>query len=110
MDDYIVKLTSQSEEQIQKIINYIVCELKAPEAALHLLNTFENSFASLGCFPQRVALIDCEPWRTNGIHCLPIKNFFVYFWINEETKTVQIIAVIYNKRDQMHQLSLVDME
>ena len=33
---YIVKVTSQAEEQIQEIIYYITHELKAPDAALHL--------------------------------------------------------------------------
>ena len=110
MDDYIIKITSQADQQIQEITNYIVHELKAPEAALHLLDILENSFVSLERFPQRVALTDKEPWRTNGIHCFPVKNFLVYFWINEETKTVQITAVIYAKRDQIRQLSQMDME
>ncbi len=107
---YIVKITSQAEEQIQEIIQYITHELKAPEAALHLLDTFENTFISLAHFPQRVALIDKEPWRTKGIHRLPIKNFLVYFWIDENNTKVQITAVIYEKRDQLRQLSHMDME
>lgn len=110
MDDFMVKVTSQAEQQIQEITSYIVHELKAPEAALHLLDTLETSFASLRNFPQRVSLTDKEPWRTNGIHCLPVKNFLVYFWINEENKTVQITAVIYTKRDQIRQLSQMNME
>jgi len=110
MDDYIVKTTSQAEEQIQEIIHYIAFELKAPEAALNLLDTLENAFVSLAHFPQRVALIDKEPWRTKGIHRLPVKNFLVYFWIDEDNMKVQITAVIYVKRDQLHQLSQMQTE
>lgn len=110
MDDYTVKLTAQAEKHLQEIAQYITHELKAPEAALHLLDILEKSFVSLERFPQRVALTDKEPWRTNGIHCFPAKNFLLYFWINEETKTVQITAVIYAKRDQIRQLSQMDME
>lgn len=107
---YIVKITSQAEEQIQEIIYYITNELKAPNAALHLLNTLENTFLSLSNFPQRVALIDEEPWHTNGIHRLIVKNFLIYFWIDEDNAKVQITAVIYAKRDQLHQLSQMNME
>lgn len=110
MADYIVKITSQAEKQIQEIIHCISYELKAPDAALHLLDSFENTFTSLTQFPQRVTLMDEEPWRTNGIHRLPVKNFFVYFWIDDNKMKVQITAVIYSKRDQMHQLSQMDME
>ena len=81
---YNVKITSQAEEQMQETIYYIAHELKAPDAALHLLDALENSFVSLTHFPQRVALMDEEPWHTNGIHRLPVKNFLVYFWIDED--------------------------
>ena len=98
---YNVKITSQAEEQMQETIYYIAHELKAPDAALHLLDALENSFVSLTHFPQRVALMDEEPWHTNGIHRLPVKNFLVYFWIDEDKMTVQITAIIYEKRDQL---------
>ena len=99
---YVVKITSQAEAQMQEIIHYITNELKAPDAALHLLDTLENS--------QRVALVEEEPWRNNGIHRLPVKNFLVYFWIDEDNMNVQVTAVIYEKRNQLHQLSQMDME
>lgn len=109
-ETYIVKITSQAQQQIQEIIHYITYDLKARDAALHLLNTLEDNFNSLAQFPQRIALIDEEPWHTKGIHRLPVKNFLVYFWIDEPNKKVQITAVIYSKRDQLRQLSQMDME
>lgn len=107
---YMIKITSQAEEQIQEIIHYITYELKAPDAALHLLDALEDSFTSLTHFPQRVVLVDEEPWHTNGIHRLPVKNFLVYFWIDEDHMRVQIIAIIYEKRDQLRQLSQLGIE
>lgn len=107
---YVVKITSQAEAQMQEIIHYITYDLKAPDAALHLLDALEDSFTSLAHFPQRVALINEEPWHSNGIHRLPVKNFLVYFWIDEDNIKVQIIAVIYEKRDQLRRLSQIDME
>ena len=95
---YIVKVTSQAEEQIQEIIYYITHELKAPDAALHLLDALEESFASLAYLPHRIALVNEEPWHSKGIHRLPVKNFLVYFWIDEDNMKVQITAVIYGKR------------
>lgn len=60
MDEYTIKITSQTEKQLQEIIHCITHELKAPEAALHLLDALEKAFASLEHFPQRVALVDSE--------------------------------------------------
>ncbi len=107
---YNVKVTSQAEDQIQEIMHYIAYELKAPDAALHLLDALEDSFTSLAKFPQRVILVEDEPWHTNGIRRLPVKNFLVYFWIDEDNMRVQVTAVIYGKRDQLRQLSQMDME
>ncbi len=76
---YTVKITSQAEEQIQRTIYYIARELKAPDAALYLLDTLENSIAALSHYPQRVARINEEPWHTKGIRRLSVKNFLIYF-------------------------------
>lgn len=110
METYTVKVTSQAETQIQEIIYYITHKLAAPDAALRLLDALEESFLSLSQFPQRIALVNEEPWRTNEIRRLPVKNFLVYFWIDEDDMKVQITAVIYAKRDQIRQLSQMDLE
>lgn len=107
---YTVKITSQAEEQTQEIIYYITHELKAPDAAFHLLDILEDSIASLSHYPQRVALIDEEPWHTKGIRRLPVKNFLIYFWIDDTNMTVHVTAIIYGKRDQLRQLSQMDMK
>ena len=107
---YTIEITAQAEEQMQEITHYIAFELKAPDAALHLLDELEDFFLSLSEFPQRIPLTDEKPWRTSGIHRLPIKNFLVYFWIDEKNMKVKVTAVIYAKRDQIRQLSQMDME
>lgn len=107
---YTIEITSQAEEQMQEITQYIASELKAPDAALHLLDALEDTFLSLSEFPQRIPLTDEEPWRANGIRRLPIKNFLVYFWIDENNMKVKVTAVIYAKRDQTRQLSQMDIE
>ena len=37
-------------------------------------------------------------------------NFYIYFWIDEENKKVQIIGVIYVRRDQSRQLDQMKTE
>jgi len=107
---YTVKITTQAEEQLQEIVDYVASELKAPKAALRLLNEMERSISSLSQFPQRVALTEEEPWRTCGVRKMPVKNFLIYFWIDEENSKVQVTAVIYGKSDQLKQLSRMEME
>jgi toxin ParE1/3/4 len=73
-----------------------------------LLYEIESSISSLSQFPQRVALTEEEPWRSTGIHKMPVKNFLAYFWIDEENSKVQVTAIIYGRRDQIKQLSQMD--
>ena len=110
MTEYAIKITRQAQEQMREIVSYISEELKAPDAALHLLDILENAITSLAQMPQRIALTEEEPWRSNGIHKMPVKNFLVYFWIDEENTRVQVTAIVYVKRNQIRQLSNMEIE
>ena len=108
-EKYMVKITTQAQEQLKEIIHYINYSLQAPGTAMKMLDTLEKEIASLDQFPNRVPLTEEEPWHSQGIHKLPVKNYLVYFWVDEEAKKVQVIGIIYGRRDQRHQLSNLDM-
>ena len=101
---YKVKITEQASSQMLEIFSYISDTLKEPIAAERLLDDLQKSIFSLETMPKRVALTDEEPWRSYGIHKMPVKNFLVYFWVNDEQKEVHITAVIYGKINQLEQL------
>lgn len=109
MDEYTVKITPQASAQMLEIFSYISSTLKEQVAEERLLDELQNSILSLNTMPKRAALVDEEPWRGYGIHKMPVKNFLVYFWINEEQKEVHITAVIYGRRNQSEQLKQMDM-
>ena len=109
MDEYKVKITPQAKEHMLEIFSYIGTTLKVPVAAERLLDELQRSILSLNIMPKRVPLVEDEPWRGYGIHKMPVKNFFVYFWVNDKQKEVHIIAVIYSRRDQLEQLRQLDI-
>lgn len=108
-ETYTVKITKQAQGQIREIIRYIRFTLQAPETAMKMLDTLEQEIAALDHFPNRVPLTAEEPWHSQGIHKLSVKNYLVYFWVDEAVKKVQVIGVIYGRKDQRHQLSNIDM-
>ena len=107
-EQYSVEITAFAQKQMQEVVRYIAAELQSPEAAIRFLDTLEAAAASLERLPNRIALTQEEPWRSHGVHKMPVKSFLVYFWIDEAAKRVQITAVIYGKRDQMQQLLNID--
>ncbi len=108
-NEYEVKVTRQALEQMREIVHYISYDLMAPEAASNLLNELESAIKKLAIFPKRHSLIQEEPWKNEGIRKIIVNNFLVYFWVDDECSKVQVTAVIYNKRDQINQLSNLDM-
>ena len=108
-NEYEVKVTMQALEQMGAIVHYISYDLMAPDAAENLLNDLKAAIMKLSVLPKRHSLIDEEPWRSEGVRKIVVKNFLVYYWVDEESNKVQVTAVIYNKRDQIKQLTNMDM-
>lgn len=106
---YEIKVTRQALEQMREIAHYISYDLMAPEAADNLLDDLKASILKLSVLPKKYPLIEEEPWRSEGVRKIVVKNFLVYYWINEEYNKVQVTAVIYSKRDQIKQLKNMEM-
>lgn len=108
-NSYKIKITSQAQSQLKEIARYISATLQSPATAIKMLDTLEKEILSLANLPNRIALTPEEPWHSQGIHKMPVKNYLVYFWINEELNIVQITAVVYGRRDQKQLLSHMKM-
>ena len=109
MISYEVKVTKQAYQQIKEIMLYITNELFAPEAAVNLLDQMQEAINSLAEMPKRHSLVEEEPWRGQGIRKIMVRNFLIYFWIDDENVRVQVTAVIYAKRNQLVQLAKLDI-
>lgn len=107
---YKVKITKYALAQMEEIKNYIVEELHAPQAAYHLILEMKKKVASLSDMPERNQLVDSKKWRKKGIRRIIVKNFVMYYWIDETQQTVNITAVVYQKRNQLKELGKMEME
>lgn len=79
MNEYEVRVTRQALEQIKEIVHYISTDLMALDAAHNLLDKIKAEITKLSSFPKKHALIDEEPWRTEGVCKIVIKNFKDYY-------------------------------
>lgn len=104
---YEVNLTSQAIGQIEEIAQYISKTLFAPETAQKWADTLQTEIAKLDFMPSRYPLTEEEPWHTKEIRKMPVKNFLVYYLIDEDKTAVWVTAVIYGRRDQV--AALADM-
>ena len=104
MDEYKVKVTRQAKEHLALIREYIATELKEPIIAKRILELLKSEMMSLQTMPYRVKLIGEQPWCELGFRRIRVKNYYVYFCVDDSRKEVQILAVIYVRRDQTKQL------
>lgn len=77
MNEYEVRVTRQALEQIKEIVHYISNDLMAPDAAHNLLYKMKAEITKLSSFPKKHALIDEEPWRTEGVRKVVIPSIII---------------------------------
>lgn len=109
-DQYKVQITKYALAQMEEIKEYIANELLSPQAAYNLFLEMKNKVALLNSMPERNPLVDAKKWREQGIRKIIIKNFIMYYWIDEEQQIVHITAVIYGKRNQLKELGEMELE
>ncbi len=105
---YTVNITPRAEEAVREIARYIAYELLAPTTAIRLVQRIREEILTLDRMPERINLTPEEPWHSQGVRRMLVKNYYVYFWVNEDRDTVEVTDVIYARSDQPSRL--LDME
>ena len=108
MELYKIIVTPDAAANLTELRYYIANILMAPDAALRHIRLIRTEIAKLNQFPARIAPVHEEPWHSRGIRFLIVKNFYVYYRIDENAKTVFILNVVYSKRDQLKVLAQMD--
>ena len=84
---YEVKLTAQAIGQIEETVQYLSKILLEPEIARKWADILQCEIGRPDFMPSRDPLTEEEPYRTKGIRKMPVKNFLVYYLIDEEKVT-----------------------
>jgi len=96
---YYVNITDIAEEEILATVRYISNELKAPIAANNLLDEIEKHEDNLSKSPNMYPNVPDEYLASRGLKFVIIKNYLMFFTIEEENKTVNVIRFMYGRRD-----------
>lgn len=109
-EQYKLIILPEAQKDIRNIIIYIAKDLQSPQAALNLQDTLEKEINSLKFNPKRIKPLDEQPWKDVGIRKTRVKNYYIYFLVDDKEMTVKINAVIYIGRDQSKQMTKRKME
>ena len=92
---YKLIILPEAQKDIRDIVIYIARELAAPQPALNLQAEFEKAINALAERPKRIKTVNEQPWKDAGIRKIRVKNYYIYFLVNDEETAVKINAVIY---------------
>lgn len=105
MISYEIIMTPDSENDLIEISEYIAKVLLAPLTAISYIREIRKKIKELEYFPKRYKIITKEPFYNLKIRGFTVKNFLVYYRIDEENRIVYILNIIYAKRNQLKLLS-----
>ncbi len=103
-NNYRLILTPEAQSDIHDIVMYIAQELKAPQAALALQESFAKCIYSLAYMPKRVRTVDAARWKKAGLRRIRVKDYYIYFIVSDDELTITVLAVIYFRRNQAKQM------
>ena len=96
---YEVELSEQADSDLRGIFEYIAFELHSPENASGQLDRLEEQILSLDTMPERYRKYEKEPWKSRGLHIVPVDNYCVLYIVDNGDMTVPIMRVMYGGRD-----------
>lgn len=99
MAKYRVDVSEPAENDLGEIIRYIASQLSVPLSALRLMELFEEAMECLADLPQRYPFVADERLTQMGYRKLPVKNYIVFFSIDEKNRVVDIERILYGRRD-----------
>lgn len=84
---------------INNIVYYISHNLNNNKAARELIKTFNKSFYNIVEFPYGCSIYSPTKKLKNDYRSYKVKNFHMFYTINEKTKAITIVRVLYQRMD-----------
>jgi toxin ParE1/3/4 len=99
MKKYKIAVTRQANDDIVDTGDYITYTLLEPETAREFVQGLRESISTLIELPYRHPFVDDEVLESQGIRCLPYKNYFIFYQVIENPSTVIVLRVGYSRRN-----------
>jgi len=99
MAKYRVDVSEPAEDDLKNIVRYIAAQLSAPLSALNMMELLEKAMVELSDIPQRCSLVTDERLSQMGYRKLVVRNYVVFFSIDEKNKVVDVERILYGRRD-----------
>ncbi|HAK46330.1 MAG TPA: type II toxin-antitoxin system RelE/ParE family toxin [Spirochaeta sp.] len=96
---YQIIITEPASNDITSIVNYISNILKNPSAAESHLTGIEKGIKELQEMPMKYQKAADDYLSKKNIRCFTVKNYYIFYRVDEKEKSVVIIRVLYASRN-----------
>ena len=96
---YSLNITDIAEEDILSALKYITNVLKNSIAANNLLDEIERYEEILENTPNIYPFVSDEHLAKKGLKYVMIKNYLLFYTVDEENKIVNVTRFLYRRRD-----------
>lgn len=93
-----------ARKDLREIYEYIAYSLLAAQTAKAISEQIMKEIRSLENMPERNPLYQEEPWHSQGVRSLRVKNYLVFYTVSRDTDAVRIARIMYGGRDISRQL------
>ena len=97
--DYKIKITQLAQKDIADIVAYISVNLQNIPAAKRFTKELRSTFAKIAFMPSMFPQHFDEQFGLFSYRKSIVKNYIVFYDVDETTQTVHILRVLYGRRD-----------
>ena len=99
MDKYKINISDLAKQDIMRMKEYISNDLLEPVIAVNTTDAVLDAITTLEEMPDRIGLVKDERLAEKGIRPLHVKNYTVFFRVDASAKIVDVVRVVYSRRD-----------
>ena len=99
---YKVVYLPTARKQLEDAVMYIAIDLYSPDAAMNLADEVDQAVQKLKEMPYRFPIYHTLYAMKREIRFFPVKNYNVYYVIDEDSKTAEIWRVLHRLQNRDH--------
>ncbi|MBR4785301.1 MAG: type II toxin-antitoxin system RelE/ParE family toxin [Fibrobacter sp.] len=97
--EYKVFVTERAKSDLAEVYSYISTELQSIATANNVIDSLQRAMKDLSIMPNRYHRYMEEPWLSEGVRYFSVRNFSVFYTVDDDEQSVFVVHVIYSKRD-----------
>ena len=101
---YKLEYLPSAKKDMADIAYYISHTLVNPDAAVRLAEELVSAAETLRDFPYAYPVFTPIRPLAHEYRKLIVRNYIMFYWVEEQSKTIILARVIYNRRDLDSQL------